>query len=107
MELTLGVTLAVLAAGLLHPGWHALLKSSVGSDPTLDTAVVVTGSAFWGLVTIPFVGVPDSAAWPYMATSAVIHFGYYITLAQAYRAGDLSFAYPLMRGTAPLLTTVL
>ena len=107
MELTLGVTLAVLAAGLLHAGWNALLKSSVGSDPMLDTAVLVAGSAFWGLVTIPLVGVPDSAAWPYMATSALIHFGYYITLAQAYRTGDLSFAYPLMRGTAPLFTAAL
>ena len=37
----------------------------------------------------------------------VIHFGYYLTLAQAYRTGDLSFAYPLMRGTAPLLVTLL
>ena len=39
--------------------------------------------------------------------SVVIHFGYYLTLAQAYRTGDLSFAYPLMRGTAPLLVTLL
>ena len=42
-----------------------------------------------------------------MAASAAIHFGYYITLAHAYRTGDLSFAYPLMRGTAPLIVTVL
>ena len=30
-----------------------------------------------------------------------------MTLARAYQTGDLSFAYPLMRGTAPLLITVL
>ena len=30
-----------------------------------------------------------------------------MTLAHAYRTGDLSFAYPLMRGTAPLLATLL
>jgi drug/metabolite transporter (DMT)-like permease len=107
MELTLGVTLAVLGAGLLHAGWNALLKSSVRGDAMLDTAVVVAGSSLWGLVVVPFTGVPNVAAWPYMAVSAVVHFGYYITLAQAYRSGDLSFAYPLMRGTAPLLTTVL
>ena len=107
MELTLGVTLAVLAAGLLHAGWNALLKSSVRGDPMLDTAVVVAGSSLWGLVVVPFTGVPNPASWPYMAMSAVVHFGYYITLAQAYRTGDLSFAYPLMRGTAPLLTAVL
>ena len=30
-----------------------------------------------------------------------------MTLAHAYRTGDLSFAYPLMRGTAPLLVALL
>ena len=100
-ELSLGVTLAVLGAGLLHAGWNALLKAAPGGDPLLDTATVVAGSAIWGLLVIPFVGLPDSAAWKFAAASALIHWGYYITLAQAYRTGDLSFAYPLMRGTAP------
>jgi drug/metabolite transporter (DMT)-like permease len=36
----------------------------------------------------------------------VIHVGYYTTLASAYRAGDLSQGYPIMRGTAPLLTAL-
>ena len=30
MELSVGVTLAVLGAGFLHAGWNALLKSSAG-----------------------------------------------------------------------------
>ena len=107
MELTLGITLAVLGAGFLHAGWNALLKSSPGGDALLDTATVVAGSSVWGLAVVPFVPLPAVAAWPYMATSAVIHFGYYLTLAQAYRTGDLSFAYPLMRGTAPLIVTLL
>jgi drug/metabolite transporter (DMT)-like permease len=42
-----------------------------------------------------------------MAASTFVHFGYYVTLAHAYRTGDLSFAYPLMRGTAPLIVTIL
>ena len=50
---------------------------------------------------------PQPAAWLFIAASSVIHFGYYVTLAQAYRSGDLSFAYPLMRGTAPLIVAVL
>ena len=107
MELTLGITLAVLGAGLLHAGWNALLKSAPGGDALLDTATVVAGSALWGLAVVPFVPLPAVAAWPYMATSAVIHFGYYLTLSQAYRTGDLSFAYPLMRGTAPLIVALL
>jgi drug/metabolite transporter (DMT)-like permease len=101
------MTLAVLGAGFLHATWNALLKSSAGGDAMLDTAAVVAGSSFWGLVALPFVPMPQPAAWLFIAVSSAIHFGYYLTLAQAYRAGDLSFAYPLMRGTAPLIVAVL
>jgi drug/metabolite transporter (DMT)-like permease len=105
--LTLGVTLAVLLAGFIHAGWNALLKTARGGAPTLDTAAVVAGSAIWGGLALPFVGLPDAAAWKFMALSTAIHFAYYVTLSNAYRTGDLSFAYPVMRGTAPLITTVL
>lgn len=106
-HLSLEVTLAVLGAGFLHAGWNALLKSARGGDPMLDTAAMVAGACFCGLVLLPIVPIPDPAAWKFAALSSAIHFAYYITLAQAYRTGDLSFAYPLMRGTAPLLVTVL
>ena len=72
-ELTLAVTLAVLGAGLLHAGWNALLKSAPGGDPLLDTATVVAGSGAWGLVAIPFVGIPDATAWSLMVLSVFIH----------------------------------
>jgi drug/metabolite transporter (DMT)-like permease len=106
-DLTLGVTLAVLGAGFLHAGWNALLKNAQGTEPMLDTATVVVGSAVWSVLVLPFVPLPDAAAWKFIAMSSVVHFGYYVTLSHAYRTGDLSFAYPLMRGTAPLVTTVL
>jgi drug/metabolite transporter (DMT)-like permease len=106
-ELSFGITLAVLGAGLLHAGWNALLKGGTGGDPLFDTAGVVAASCVWALLMLPFVPVPAGPAWWFIAGSSVIHFGYYVTLAQAYRAGDLSFAYPLMRGTAPLVVTLL
>ena len=105
-EITLGVTLAVLGAGFLHALWNALLKSSAG-DPVLDTALIIAGSSVVALVVLPFVGVPAVASWRFMGLSAGIHFGYYVTLAGAYHRGDLSFAYPLMRGVAPLIVTLL
>ena len=107
MELTFGITLAVLGAGFLHASWNALLKSSAGGDATLDTAAVVCGAMLWGALIVPFVPLPQPAAWTFIAASSAIHFGYYVTLARAYRVGDLSFAYPLMRGTAPMLVAVL
>jgi len=105
-EITLPVTLAVLGAGFLHALWNAMLKQS-GGEPLLDTALIVAGGSIVALALLPLVGTPDRAAWPFMVVSAVIHFGYYVTLAGAYRRGDLSFAYPLMRGVAPLIVTVL
>ncbi|MEO8537044.1 MAG: EamA family transporter [Betaproteobacteria bacterium] len=105
--LSLGITAAVLAAGLLHASWNAMLKSAPGGDPMLDTASVVAGSSLCAFALLALTGLPGAAAWPFIAASAAIHFAYYVTLAHAYRTGDLSFAYPLMRGTAPLLVTVL
>jgi len=106
-ELSLGITIAVLAAGLLHASWNALLKSAPGGDPMLDTATVVACSSLCALLLLPVAGLPAPAAWKFIAASSAVHFAYYITLAHAYRTGDLSFAYPLMRGTAPLIVTVL
>jgi drug/metabolite transporter (DMT)-like permease len=60
-----------------------------------------------GLVAVPFAFVtelPEAAAWPYLGASVVIHIGYYLTLAEAYRFGDLGQVYPIARGTAPLMT---
>jgi drug/metabolite transporter (DMT)-like permease len=102
LELTLSVTFAVLGAAFLHAAWNAIIKS--GRDPLLDTALVALGGS---VVTLPLLAViapPDPASWPYIAASVLIHIGYYAALAGAYRAGDLSHGYPIMRGTAPLLT---
>ncbi|MEO5766106.1 MAG: DMT family transporter [Casimicrobiaceae bacterium] len=105
-ELTLGVTLAVLGAGFLHALWNAMLKSAAG-DSMLDTGLIVAGSSVVALCLLPFVAMPAAAAWKFILISMVIHFAYYVTLAGAYRRGDLSFAYPLMRGVAPLFVTLL
>ena len=101
MELTLGVTFAVLGAALLHAAWNALLKS--GRDPLLDTALVAFAGTLVALPLALVVPAPEPAAWPYIAASVTVHLGYYTALVGAYRAGDLSHGYPIMRGAAPLL----
>jgi drug/metabolite transporter (DMT)-like permease len=101
LELSLSVTFAVLGAALLHAAWNALLKS--GRDLLLDTGLVAFAGTLLGLLLALAVPPPEPAAWPYIATSAVVHVGYYTALVGAYRAGDLSHGYPIMRGVAPLL----
>ena len=78
-----------------------------GSDVLLDTATIVAGG---GLVAVPFlfvVPVPAPASWPYILASAVVHLAYYFLMVNAYRTGELSLVYPLMRGVAPLITALL
>jgi drug/metabolite transporter (DMT)-like permease len=106
VDISLGVTLAVLGAGFLHALWNALLKSAAG-DPVLDTALIVAWASAVCLPLLPFIPLPARDAWPFALASMFVHFGYYGMLAGAYRRGDLSFAYPLMRGVAPLIVTVL
>ena len=103
--MTWPVVLAVLCGAFLHASWNALVKSS--GDKQLDTALIHVLGCGLGLALVATVGLPRAEALPWLATSVVIHIGYYITLVGAYRHGDLGFAYPIMRGTAPLLVALL
>jgi drug/metabolite transporter (DMT)-like permease len=99
-----GVMLVVLFAAFLHASWNALVKAS--PDKILDI-VFVTGSA--GAIcaaVVPFVPLPTAGSWPYIIASAVIHIVYFLLIGAAYRGGDMSHAYPLMRGTPPLLVAL-
>jgi len=95
--LTIGL---VLLAAVLHASWNALAKAS--NDPLVNVAVV-TGVggliAFPTLFVFPF---PSSETWRWLATSAVLHFVYQLSLVRMYQLGDLSQVYPIARGLAPL-----
>ena len=104
MEMSLLVTALVLGSALLHASWNALIKSS--RDVMLDTALVAAGAGVLALPLAALVPLPANASWPYLGASAAIHVAYFATLAAAYRVGDLGHAYPLMRGTAPLLVAL-
>jgi phosphonate utilization associated putative membrane protein len=100
----LPIVFAVLCGALLHAGWNALIKS--GSDKSLDTALIHSLGIFVAVPLIFVTGFPASVAWPYIIASMVIHLGYYIALAGAYKHGDLGLTYPIMRGCAPLLVAM-
>lgn len=98
------IVVAVLFGALLHAAWNALIKS--GADKPLDTALVHSMGIFIAVPLVMITGLPPLAAWPYMATSLLIHIAYYMALAGAYKHGDLSLTYPVMRGCAPLLVAI-
>ena len=103
--MSIGVVVLVLFAALLHASWNALVKSS--PDKFLDIVLVTSGSAVFCVVALPFIALPMPASWPYVAASVVIHIVYFVLIGAAYRSGDMSHAYPLMRGLPPLLVALL
>lgn len=95
------VFLALLAAAAVHAGWNALIKTS--DDKAATTALVGVGAGLIGLAVLPFVAVPAPESRPWLVASVAFQVGYMALIARTYRHADLSLAYPLMRGTAPLL----
>jgi drug/metabolite transporter (DMT)-like permease len=91
----------ILFAAVLHAAWNAIVK--VAPDKTLTAILVVISSAVVSLLILPFLSQPASASWPFLAISTVLQVIYYGLVAAAYRATDMSLAYPLMRGFAPLI----
>jgi drug/metabolite transporter (DMT)-like permease len=100
----LEVTLAVLGAALAHATWNAMIKSS--RDVLLDLTLVTSLAGLAAAPLLAVVAPPARESWPYIAASVLTHVAYYIALVGAYRAGDLSHGYPIMRGLAPLIVSV-
>jgi drug/metabolite transporter (DMT)-like permease len=95
---------AVLASALLHAAWNALLKSS--PDKGLENAALAVSRGLLALAAAPLVPLPAAAAWPWLLASVLVHIAYFWALTSAYRWGDLSLTYPVMRGGAPALVAV-
>jgi drug/metabolite transporter (DMT)-like permease len=93
--------LIVLCAAVLNASWNAIVKS--GSDKQLDVALVCGGAGLIAAFVLPFIAQPASASWPFILASTPVQLLYYRLLAVVYGRGEMSEAYPLMRGIAPLL----
>ena len=102
--MTLFVFSALLAAALLHAGWNALVRRD--PDRTAATVAVAVGGVAVGLAVAPFLPPMNLGAIPFVLGSSCFHIVYYALIARAYRHADLSVAYPIMRGLAPLIVTV-
>ncbi|MFD9907958.1 DMT family transporter [Streptomyces sp. NPDC059063] len=99
------VAAAVLLAAVTHASWNAIAHHI--TDKLVGFTLISGGGALIGLALAPFVSVPDGDAWPYLMLSAALHVGYYALLMWSYRLGDFGQAYPIARGSAPLVVTLL
>jgi drug/metabolite transporter (DMT)-like permease len=97
-------TALALASAVLHTSWNLIVKA--GKDRLLAQWGVTAAGAILFCPLLAIFGPPQSEVWPFVVASAFLHVAYSLSLVQAYEYGDLSAAYPVARGVAPLLTAV-
>lgn len=102
--MSLSIFCLVLFAALMHAGWNAIVK---GATDKLMTTVLVSGfAALIAAIALPFLPAPAAASWPFLVVSPLLQALYFALVARCYHVSDMSQAYPLMRGAAPLLVAV-
>jgi drug/metabolite transporter (DMT)-like permease len=94
----------VLFAAALHAGWNALVKS--GRDKLMSTTLIACFASAIAAVVLPFVAQPAPASWPYILISVLLQGVYFLMVARIYHVAEMSLAYPVMRGAAPLLVAL-
>jgi drug/metabolite transporter (DMT)-like permease len=108
--MTLFALALVLAAGSFHATWNLLAKRA--SSGVSGPAFVWLCTALSTLIFAPVAAIVLSKN-PHVGTlgllfmfgSGILHTGYFLSLQEGYRVGDLSMIYPLARGTGPLLAS--
>jgi drug/metabolite transporter (DMT)-like permease len=98
------VFLAVIFAALLHASWNAVVKG--GLDKRTSMAAVIIGGIPFAAAGAAVSPIPAVESWPYLAVGVFLHLGYQYFLMQSYRIGDLTQVYPIARGSAPLIVTL-
>lgn len=99
------VVAAVLLAAVTHAAWNAIAHGL--RDQLLAFTLVGGGGALCGAVLAAVSPLPAAGAWPFLVGSAVLHVVYQVLLMQSFRLGEFGQMYPIARGTAPLVVTVL
>jgi drug/metabolite transporter (DMT)-like permease len=94
----------VLFAALLHASWNAMLHSNDDRFLSMTWMSIAIGAV--ATFVILFTPRPAHAAWPYLIASGLVHIVYNVTLVRSYRRNDLALAYPIARGSSPLLVTL-
>ncbi|MFF6778473.1 EamA family transporter [Streptomyces sp. NPDC012637] len=99
------VATAVLLAAVTHASWNAIAARI--HDQLLSFTLISGGGALIGAVGVCLTPLPDTGAWPYLIASALLHVAYQALLMKSFELGDFGQMYPIARGTAPLVVTLL
>lgn len=104
MVLQASVVGIVMVAAVVHATWNALAKAAHDKLHMYVVSNVVAGAI--GGVALLFLPAPDRSAWPILAVSGPLQVLYTALLFGAYRVGDLSQVYPIIRGLSPMFVAL-
>jgi len=92
-------------AALLHASYHLFYKRSLDKQVFAWCLLLVTVVAYFPLFVTRPLNLPP-LGWAFVLVSGLAEAAYFASMGQAYQTGDLSVAYPLARGSAPLFITL-
>ena len=95
----------ILFSAILHAGWNLIIKSFNNSLSAMGFKMILHSIIFIPIVF--FVPYPTGITWLFIIASVLIHNFYFIILGISYNKGDLSYIYPIARGSSPVFITIL
>ncbi len=106
--MTVPALLLVLTAALIHASWNLLAKQAADAlaflwGAMLASSILFAPIALWLGLLQP---IPPHG-WGIVLLTSLFETAYFWFLGHAYRSGDLSLVYPVIRGISPLVTPVL
>src|SRR5262249_43405018 len=78
-----------------------------GSDRLGAMARLSLATSALSIPLLPFFPFPSREAWQFLAVTICLHTAYCFFLAKAYEEGELAKVYPIARGTAPAIVTIM
>jgi EamA-like transporter family len=96
---------AALASAVLHAGWNAAVKASRNPAQAMTAQMLL--SALLVLPGLWWTGLPNAAAWPWIAASTLMNVVTVSALLRAYELVGFGIAYPVGRAVAVLLVVPL
>lgn len=94
----------VLFAAMLHASWNAMLHGNRDRFLSMAWMSIAIGAVSTFVVMSSPLPAPES--WPYIAASGLVHIFYNVSLVRSYGRNDLALAYPIARGSSPLLVAL-
>jgi drug/metabolite transporter (DMT)-like permease len=90
-----------LGAAFLHAFWNLLLARAPDIEAATSVALIVGVVVFAPVAALAWD--VESQVWPYLAVTSLLQLTYFVFLTTAYSRADLSFVYPIARGSAPVI----